>query len=119
MAIGPFRDRSVRDALRYAQAAIGATVVTNALLERSFLVAGHCMSFRSRPRTPRTLAIFAPHLESKGTPIGPYDYLIAAQARRRGATLVTANSPRVRARAGAVVGGLDDVMYATVVAAER
>jgi tRNA(fMet)-specific endonuclease VapC len=32
------------------------------------------------------------HLESKGTPIGHYDYLIAAQARRRGATLVTANS---------------------------
>lgn len=30
-------------------------------------------------------------LESKGTPIGSYDYLIAAQARRRGATLVTAN----------------------------
>ena len=32
------------------------------------------------------------HLESKGTPIGPYDCLIAAQARRRGATLVTANT---------------------------
>jgi tRNA(fMet)-specific endonuclease VapC len=31
------------------------------------------------------------NLESKGTPIGPYDCLIAAQARRRGATLVTAN----------------------------
>ncbi len=31
-------------------------------------------------------------LESKGMPIGHYDYLIAAQARRRGATLVTANS---------------------------
>ena len=30
-------------------------------------------------------------LESKGRPIGHYDYLIAAQARRRGATLVTAN----------------------------
>jgi len=30
-------------------------------------------------------------LESAGTPIGHYDYLIAAQARRRGATLVTAN----------------------------
>ncbi len=30
-------------------------------------------------------------LESKGTPIGAFDYLIAAQARRRGATLVTAN----------------------------
>jgi tRNA(fMet)-specific endonuclease VapC len=32
------------------------------------------------------------HLESKGTPIGPYDYLIAAQARSRGATLVTLNT---------------------------
>jgi tRNA(fMet)-specific endonuclease VapC len=31
------------------------------------------------------------HLERKGTPIGPYDCLIAAQARARGATLVTAN----------------------------
>jgi tRNA(fMet)-specific endonuclease VapC len=31
------------------------------------------------------------HLESKGTPIGAYDCLIAAQARRRGAALVTAN----------------------------
>jgi len=31
------------------------------------------------------------HLESKGTQIGPYDYLIAAQARRRGAALVTLN----------------------------
>lgn len=32
------------------------------------------------------------YLESQGMPIGHYDYLIAAQARRRGATLVTANS---------------------------
>lgn len=32
------------------------------------------------------------YLESKGTPIGPYDYLIAAQARRHGAALVTLNS---------------------------
>ena len=30
-------------------------------------------------------------LEAKGVPIGPYDVLIAAQARRRGATLVTLN----------------------------
>ena len=30
-------------------------------------------------------------LESKGTPIGPLDYLIAAQARRRGTTQVTVN----------------------------
>ncbi|WP_454624089.1 PIN domain-containing protein [Bradyrhizobium cenepequi] len=32
------------------------------------------------------------HLESEGTPIGHYDYLIAAQARRRGAALVTLNT---------------------------
>lgn len=31
-------------------------------------------------------------LERAGTPIGPYDVLIAAQARRRGATVVTANT---------------------------
>jgi len=31
-------------------------------------------------------------LERKGTPIGHYDYLIAAQARRRGAALVTLNA---------------------------
>ena len=31
------------------------------------------------------------HLKRLGAPIGPYDALIAAQARRRGATLVTAN----------------------------
>jgi tRNA(fMet)-specific endonuclease VapC len=30
-------------------------------------------------------------LEKMGTPIGHYDYLIAAQARRRGAALVTLN----------------------------
>lgn len=31
-------------------------------------------------------------LERAGRPIGPYDLLIAAQAKRRGLTLVTANS---------------------------
>ena len=31
-------------------------------------------------------------LERAGIPIGPYDVLIAAQARRRGAVLVTANA---------------------------
>jgi tRNA(fMet)-specific endonuclease VapC len=41
-------------------------------------------------------------LSKAGTPIGPYDLLIAAQARRRGAVLVTANArefarvPRLR-----------------------
>ncbi len=32
------------------------------------------------------------HLRPLGKPIGPYDVLIAAQARRRGATLVTSNT---------------------------
>jgi tRNA(fMet)-specific endonuclease VapC len=32
------------------------------------------------------------HLESKGTPIGAYDCLIAAQARRHSAALVTLNA---------------------------
>ena len=31
------------------------------------------------------------HLESKGTPIGPYDVLIAGQAKAKGLILVTAN----------------------------
>jgi tRNA(fMet)-specific endonuclease VapC len=31
------------------------------------------------------------YLQAKATPIGPYDVLIAAQARRRGAALVTLN----------------------------
>lgn len=32
------------------------------------------------------------HLKRAGTPIGPYDVLIAAQARRRGAALASANA---------------------------
>jgi tRNA(fMet)-specific endonuclease VapC len=35
-------------------------------------------------------------LEREGTPIGPYDILIAAQARRRDALLVTANTRQFR-----------------------
>jgi tRNA(fMet)-specific endonuclease VapC len=43
-----------------------------------------------------------------GTPIGRYDLLITAQARRHGATLVTANQ-----REFARVAGLDVVDWAT------
>jgi tRNA(fMet)-specific endonuclease VapC len=43
------------------------------------------------------------HLESQGTPIGHYDYLIAAQARRRGATLVTADGREFARVAGLLV----------------
>jgi tRNA(fMet)-specific endonuclease VapC len=47
------------------------------------------------------------HLERAGTPIGHYDLLIAAQARRHGATLVTANQ-----REFARVPGLEVVDWA-------
>lgn len=39
----------------------------------------------------RTAAEIRATLRAAGTPIGPYDLLIAAQALRHGATLVTAN----------------------------
>jgi tRNA(fMet)-specific endonuclease VapC len=44
-------------------------------------------------------------LESKGTPIGPYDYLIAAQARRHGAALVTLNTREFERVPGLIVVG--------------
>ena len=40
----------------------------------------------------REAAEIRAHLRRLATPIGPYDVLIAAQARRAGAVLVTANS---------------------------
>jgi tRNA(fMet)-specific endonuclease VapC len=43
------------------------------------------------------------HFQRAGTPIGPYDLLIAAQARRRGATLVTANVGEFSRTPGLVV----------------
>ena len=39
----------------------------------------------------RSAADIRASLEALGTPIGPYDVLIAAQARRRNAALVTLN----------------------------
>jgi len=40
---------------------------------------------------PTRQATSAPRFKRAKIPNGPYDILIAAQARRRGATLVTAN----------------------------
>ncbi len=42
-------------------------------------------------------------LESAGTPIGHYDYLIAAQARRHGAALVTLNTSEFARVPGLIV----------------
>jgi len=39
----------------------------------------------------REAADIRAYLEGNGRPVGPFDYLIAAQARRRGAALVTLN----------------------------
>jgi tRNA(fMet)-specific endonuclease VapC len=43
-------------------------------------------------------------LERAGTPIGPYDALAAAQARRRGAVLITANERGFARVAGLKIG---------------
>jgi tRNA(fMet)-specific endonuclease VapC len=43
------------------------------------------------------------HLRARGTPIGPYDILIAAQVRRRGATLVTSNLREFKRVPGLIV----------------
>lgn len=43
------------------------------------------------------------HLRSQGTPIGPYDVLIAAQARRREATLITSNLREFKRVPGLIV----------------
>jgi tRNA(fMet)-specific endonuclease VapC len=43
------------------------------------------------------------HLRRQATPIGPYDVLIAGQARRAGAPLVTANSREFKRVPGLVV----------------
>ena len=40
----------------------------------------------------REAADIRAHLKRTATPIGPFDVLIAAQARRAGTTLVTANT---------------------------
>ena len=51
----------------------------------------------------REAADIRAHLKRQGTPIGPYDVLIAAQARRSGATLVTANTSEFERVPGLVV----------------
>jgi tRNA(fMet)-specific endonuclease VapC len=51
----------------------------------------------------REAADIRAQLKRLGTPIGPYDVLIAAQARRSGATLVTANTSEFERVPGLVV----------------
>ena len=51
----------------------------------------------------REAAAIRAHLRRAATPIGPYDLLIAAQARRAGAVLVTANGREFARVPGLVV----------------
>ncbi len=62
----------------------------SAALLAEFLAAGIVVASFETDDAHHAGAIRA-HLARQGTPIGHYDLLIAAQARRRGATLVTAN----------------------------
>jgi tRNA(fMet)-specific endonuclease VapC len=83
-------------------------IARSARRERDEAVLAHFMTL------PLTIASFedddAPHagtirayLERDGIPIGPYDVLIAAQARRRGAVLVTRNKREFERVPGLIV----------------
>ncbi len=51
----------------------------------------------------REAADIRAHLKRAGAPVGPYDVLIAAQARRAGTTLVTANTREFERVPGLIV----------------
>ncbi len=57
-----------------------------------FIAAGRIALLAFAEEDARDAADIRAHLKRQGTPIGPYDVLIAAQARRSAATLVTANT---------------------------
>jgi tRNA(fMet)-specific endonuclease VapC len=57
-----------------------------------FIASGGVSLLPFEEEDAREAADIRAHLKSSGTPIGPYDVFIAAQARRSGATLVTANA---------------------------
>jgi tRNA(fMet)-specific endonuclease VapC len=75
--------------MRYGAAKSARRAPSDRLLDE-FLAAGvEVAPFESEDA--RHAGEIRAHLEGLGKPIGYYDYLIAAQARRRGAALVTAN----------------------------
>ena len=57
-----------------------------------FISAGNLILLALAEEDAREAADIRAHLKRRGEPIGPYDVLIAAQARRTGSTLVTANT---------------------------
>jgi tRNA(fMet)-specific endonuclease VapC len=75
--------------MQYGNAKSSPRVESELLLE-TFLVTGITI-IPFETEDARHAGNIRAYLEAKGTPIGPYDILIAAQARRRGAALVTTN----------------------------
>jgi tRNA(fMet)-specific endonuclease VapC len=68
-----------------------------------FIVAGRLTLLPFEEADAREAADIRAHLRRLATPIGPYDVLIAAQARRAGAPLVTANSREFERVPGLIV----------------
>ena len=68
-----------------------------------FVAAGNFFLLALAEPDAREAADIRAHLKRRGEPIGPYDVLIAAQARRTGSTLVTANTDEFQRVPGLVV----------------
>lgn len=68
-----------------------------------FVAAGNFVLLALAEPDAREAADIRAHLKRRGEPIGPYDLLIAAQARRTGSTLVTANTDEFQRVPGLVV----------------
>jgi tRNA(fMet)-specific endonuclease VapC len=68
-----------------------------------FVAAGGFILLDLAEQDAREAADIRAHLKRQGQPIGPYDVLIAAQARRTGSTLVTANTTEFQRVPGLIV----------------
>jgi tRNA(fMet)-specific endonuclease VapC len=68
-----------------------------------FIAGGNLTILAFAEQDARETADIRAHLKRQGEPIGPYDVLIAAQARRTGATLVTANTREFERVPGLIV----------------
>jgi tRNA(fMet)-specific endonuclease VapC len=68
-----------------------------------FVAAGNFTLLALAEEDAREAADIRAHLKRLGEPIGPYDVLIAAQARRTGSTLVTANTDEFQRVPGLVI----------------